>query len=73
MRSGRLLFALLVGLLLTVAAVGAWTGNSQGAAAPPGCEDGTVARISIVIDGVEVAAFSDLEGIRSGYEIEASS
>ena len=30
-----------------------------------------MARISIVIDGVEGAAFSDLEGMRSGYEAES--
>ena len=68
MRSRRLLFALLVGALLTVAAVGAWTATSLGAAAPP--EDMTASRFSIVVDGHEIAAFAELKGISSGYDID---
>ena len=68
MRSGRLLFALLFGLLLTVAAVGAWTATSQGAAAPP--DDITAARFEIVIDGRSIATFAELQGITSGYDID---
>ena len=67
MRSRRLLFALLVGALLTFAAFGAWTATSQGGAAPP---DNTAARFSIFVDGHEIAAFSELEGISSGYDID---
>jgi phage tail-like protein len=70
MRSRRLLFALLVGLLLTVAAVGAWTATSQGASAPPGGDALTAARFSITIDGTEIAAFAELQGITSGYDID---
>ncbi len=70
MRSRRLLFALLVGLLLTVAAVGAWTATSQGASAPPGGDALTAARFSITIDGHEIASFSELQGITSGYDID---
>ena len=73
MRSGRLLFALLVGLLLTVAAVGAWTATSQGASAPPGGGPGdalTAARFSISVDGHEIASFAELQGITSGYDID---
>ena len=68
MRSGRLLFALLFGLLLTVAAVGAWTATSLGAAAPP--DDMTAARFEIVIDGRSIATFAELQGITSGYDID---
>jgi len=68
MRSRRLLCALLVGALLTVAAVGAWTATSLGAAAPP--EDTTAARFSIVVDGHDIATFSELQGISSGYDID---
>ena len=68
MRSGRLLFALLFGLLLTVAAVGAWTATSQGAAAPP--DDTTAARFSIMVDGHDIASFAELQGITSGYDID---
>ena len=57
MRSRRLLFALLVGALLTFAAIGAWTATSQGASAPP---DNTAARFSIVVDGHDIATFSEL-------------
>ena len=70
MRFRRLLFALLVGLLLTVAAVGAWTATSQGASAPPGGDALTAARFSITIDGHEIASFSELQGISSGYDID---
>jgi phage tail-like protein len=68
MRSRRLLFALLVGALLTVAAVGAWTATSQGASAPP--EDTTASRFSIVVDGQQIATFAELQGISSGYDID---
>ena len=68
MRSRRLLFALLVGALLTVAAVGAWTATSLGAAAPP--DDVTAARFSLVADGHEIAAFAELQGITSEYDID---
>lgn len=68
MRSRRLLFALLIGALLTVAAVGAWTATSLGAAAPP--EDLTAARFSIVVDGQSIATFAELQGISSGYDID---
>ena len=68
MRSRRLLFALLVGALLTVAAVGAWTATSLGAAAPP--DDLTAARFELVIDGQSIASFAELQGITSGYDID---
>ena len=68
MRSRRLLFALLVGALLIVAAVGAWTATSLGAAAPP--DDLTASRFSLVADGHEIAAFAELQGITSGYNID---
>ena len=67
MRPRRLVFALVVGLLLTVAAVGAWTATSQGGSAPP---DNTAARFSIFVDGHEIASFSELEGISSGYDVD---
>ncbi len=68
MRSRRLLFALLVGALLTVAAVGAWTATSQGASAPP--DDMTASRFSIVVDGQQIATFGELQGITSGYDVD---
>ena len=71
MRSRRRLFALLVGALLTVAAVGAWTATSLGAAAPP--DDLTAARFEFVIDGRSIASFAELPGVTSGYEIDSSS
>jgi phage tail-like protein len=61
--------ALLGGAVLAVAAIGAAT--SQGASAPPGGDALTAARFAITIDGVEIAVFSELAGISSGYETSA--
>jgi phage tail-like protein len=71
MSSRKLFLALLGGAVLAVAAIGAAT--SQGASAPPdGSNDAlTAARFSITIDGVEIAVFSELAGISSGYETSA--
>jgi phage tail-like protein len=62
-----LFLTLVGGLLLAVAAIGA--ASSMGASAPqPGGDAVTAARFSITIDGFEVAAFAELDSIRSGYE-----
>jgi phage tail-like protein len=68
MKTRTLLFALLAGVLLALGGFGAWTTASQGASAPG--DPLTAARFSIVIDGSEIAAFSELADLSSGFEVD---
>jgi hypothetical protein len=58
MKSRTLVAALLAGVFLVAAAIGAWTSSSQGAAAPPGGEPLTAARFELTVDGHSLAVFS---------------
>ena len=70
MKSRTLVAALLAGVFLVAAAIGAWTSSSQGAAAPPGGEPLTAARFELTVDGHSLAVFSELVGISSAVDIE---
>jgi phage tail-like protein len=70
MKRRTLLPVLVVGGLLAVAVVGAAfaTSNRSLPGGGSGTDPLTAARFSIVIDGVEIAAFSELAGISSGVD-----
>jgi len=66
MKSRTLIAVVLGGALLAAAAIGAWTSASQGADESPI----TASRFGISIDGVQLAVFSELQGISSGIDAE---
>jgi len=70
MKSRKLLAVLLGGALLVAAAIGAWTGTSQGATPGDPGDALTAARFEISIDGASIGAFSELAGIASGIDAE---
>ena len=69
MKSRTLPAAFVGGVILCLAALGAWTSSSQGAAAPSEPNDAlTAARFDLSIDGHSIAVFSELDGIASGFD-----
>ena len=66
----RTLFAALLGGVLIVAAIGAWTSASQGATPGDPGDALTAARFELSIDGASIGAFSELAGLSSGIDAE---
>jgi phage tail-like protein len=67
----RVALGIVGGVLLVAVSVGAApAANRLPAAVPTDPDPVTAARFSIVIDGVEIAAFRELEGISSGADPE---
>jgi phage tail-like protein len=70
MSSRRLIYGL-VAVLFLAAAVGVLVSPaSSGAGAPASPSQLAAARFAIVVDGQELAVFSELAGLTSGYETE---
>jgi phage tail-like protein len=63
-----LVAVVLGGALLAAAAIGAWASASQGAT--PNESPITASRFGISVDGVQLAVFSELQGISSGIDAE---
>jgi phage tail-like protein len=70
MSSRRLIYGLVPVCLLVAALVGLASLISSGAEAAASTDPPPAARFSIVVNGEEIASFSELAGIASGYETE---